>query len=115
MPAETFNLTGYYRLEQGTTYSLDIPVTVTETGEIYDMTSMTAAAKIRETHASTTSYAFTCTITVATGIINIAMTATETTAIAITSGVWDLELTSGTTVTRLAEGTVYISPEVTKT
>ncbi len=114
MPAGTFNLTGDYRIEQGSTFALTVTVT-TSAGAVYPLTAMTAAAKLRATAASTTSYAFTCAVAESTGVITVSMTATETAAIAITAGVWDLELTSGATVTRLLEGTVDITAEVTKT
>ena len=51
------------------------------------------------------------------GTIVVALTATETAAIDATpSGqyVYDLELVSGATVTRLVEGTFIVSPEVTR-
>ena len=115
MPAQTFNLTGDYRMQQGSTYSFTITITDSDTGAVYPLTGATAAAKIRETAASTTSFAFTCNVTEATGVITVSMTATETAAITIENGVWDIELTEGATVTRLCEGTVYIKPEVTKT
>jgi hypothetical protein len=51
------------------------------------------------------------------GTIVVALTATQTAAIDATpSGqyVYDLELVSGATVTRLVEGTFIVSPEVTR-
>ena len=51
------------------------------------------------------------------GTILVALTATQTAAIDATpSGqyVYDLELVSGSTVTRLVEGTFIVSPEVTR-
>ena len=48
------------------------------------------------------------------GTIELLASATETTAITATSGVYDLELVSGANVTRLLEGLVIISPEVTR-
>ena len=48
------------------------------------------------------------------GTIQLLASATQTTAIAATSGVYDLELVSGANVTRLLEGLVIISPEVTR-
>lgn len=48
------------------------------------------------------------------GTIQLLASATQTTAITATSGVYDLELVSGANVTRLLEGLVIISPEVTR-
>jgi hypothetical protein len=113
MPAGTFNLTGDYRIEQGATYSFTVTIT-TSAGAVYPLTGMTAAAILRETKATTAHTDFTCAVAESTGIITVSLTASETAAITITSGYWDLELTSGTTVTRLLEGTVEISQECTK-
>jgi len=49
----------------------------------------------------------------AAGTISISISATNTAAITAGNYVYDLELTSGTTVTRLLEGQFYVSPEVT--
>ena len=113
MPAGTFDLTDDFRIEQGSTFSFTITVT-DSVGAVYALTGATAAARLRETFASSTSSSFTCAVAELTGIITVSMTAAETAAITITSGVWDIELTEGSTVTRLLQGTVEISPEVTK-
>lgn len=113
MPAGTFNLTGDYRIEQGSTFSMTITIT-DENGAVYALTGATAAAILRETYASSAHTDFTCSVAESTGVITVSLTAAETAAITITSGVWDIELTEGTTVTRLLQGTVEISPEVTK-
>lgn len=47
------------------------------------------------------------------GTIQLNASATATAALS-GKGVYDLELISGSTVTRLIEGTVYFSPEVTR-
>jgi hypothetical protein len=113
MPAGTFNLTGDYRIEQGATYALTVGIT-DDNGAVYAMPTATAAAILRETKDAVAHTDFTCSINSTTGVITVSLTATETSAITITSGFWDLELTEGTTVTRLLEGTVEISQEVTK-
>ena len=113
MPAGTFNLTGDFRIEQGSTFSFTITVT-SDTGAVYPLTGATAAAILRETYSTTAHTDFTCAVAESTGVITVSLTAAETAAITITSGVWDIELTEGTTVTRLLQGTVEISPEVTK-
>jgi len=56
------------------------------------------------------------TITGAEGKIQLALTATETSALQITNGVYDLELTSPAPakVTRLIEGDITVTSEVTR-
>jgi hypothetical protein len=54
-------------------------------------------------------------ITGATGLINITITATQTTALLPDLYVYDLEITSGAgVVTRLIEGSAIVSAEVTR-
>ena len=116
MPAAKFNLTKQYRIEQGSTYSISFLVKDSD-GAVYDMSSGTAAAKIRETTDSSTSYSFTCDINTTLGKITASMTAAETALIiAFEDGVWDLELTEAdASIHRLLEGDVFVSREVTKT
>ena len=56
------------------------------------------------------------TITGPEGKIQLAMTESETSALQITNGVYDLELSSPTPVkvTRLLEGDITVTPEVTR-
>ena len=115
MPAQTLNLVGTYRVEQGADYQLDVTVNDVDTGLPYSLVGATAAAQIRETVAAVGNFAFTCTIDEATSVITVAMLAADTANIDIEEGFWDLELTEAdTTVTRLLQGTVDISPEVTR-
>lgn len=114
MPAGTLNLTGQNRVEQGATHTFTVTIT-NEDGSVYGMTGASAAAQIRETKSSATSYAYTCTINTTTGVITAIMANTITDDITFTSGFWDLELTEQSgRVIRLLEGTVEISLEVTK-
>lgn len=90
-----------------------------------DLTGYTGAAMIRKKYSSV-SPAATITVTFnatrATGSVALSLTNTQTSA--ITAGenvettasqyVWDLEFTIGSTVTRMLQGTVMISPEATK-
>ncbi len=51
----------------------------------------------------------------AAGTVDLGIAATDTAAMAWTSGVWDLEITHpGGDVSRLAEGSISVSPEVTR-
>lgn len=50
----------------------------------------------------------------AAGTITLSISATATAAITQSQGVYDLELVTGSTVTRLLEGAVTISKEVTR-
>jgi hypothetical protein len=90
-------------------------------GTAIDLTGYTAALQIRDTYAdSTTDLSLTSpsggiTITGATGTIAITATAVQTAAIAAGTYVYDLEITSsGGIVTRLIQGKISLSPQVTR-
>lgn len=111
---------------QGST--LSITCAVTQGGVAFDLTGYTMAGKIRRTFsASAALQAITCTITnAAGGLYTLSLTATETAALTInttetdtnkrdnTIGVYDVEITSGATITRIMQGTVTLSQEATK-
>lgn len=93
-----------------------------ESGALIDLTGFTARLQMRETVESSTPFLTLTTenggITLGdtAGTITLQATADATSAIVATSGVYDLELVAGNgiTVTRLIEGLVFISPEVTR-
>lgn len=93
-----------------------------ENGVPIDLTGFTARMHMRETMDSATPFLTLTTenggITLggAAGTIDILASATATSAITATAGVYDLELVASDTitVTRLLEGIVFISPEVTR-
>jgi len=90
-------------------------------GTAIDLTGYTAALQIRDTYAdSTTDLSLTSpsggiTITAATGTIAVTATAAQTGAIAAGNYVYDLEITSAAgVVTRLVQGKISLSPQVTR-
>ncbi len=93
-----------------------------ENGIAIDLTGFTARLHMRDTLEATTPFLTLTTenggITLggAAGTVDLLASATATSAISATSGVYDLELVAGdgVTVTRLLEGLVTISPEVTR-
>ena len=112
MAAGTYNFT----LEQGSTFSRQI--TVQEDGTALNLTGYTARMQMRSTHDSST-IALTYTSTIASpasnGIVNLSATATQSAAIEEGIYVYDLEIeSSGGVVTRLMEGKVTVTPEVTR-
>jgi len=114
MPAQVLNLVGEYKVEQGADFILTITVNDT-LGAPYSLVGASAAAQIRETVDAVPKIAFTCSINEVTSVITISLTAVQTAGITYATGVWDCELTElGGVVTRLLEGDVDISPEVTR-
>jgi hypothetical protein len=116
MAAETHNIT----IEQGATFRLNL-VWKDSGGTPINLTGYTARMQVRRKHTSPDPPLLTFTtengaITLggALGTIAIVGLATLTDDVDIKSGVYDLELVSGTEVTRLIEGAVTITPEVTR-
>ena len=105
-------------LDKGATFSSDVTVTDTD-GTAFDLTGYTAAAKMALGYASTrTRVTLTTTINgdPTTGIITISLTADQTKTLeAPARYVYDVEITktSDSTVTRVIEGIITVSPDVT--
>jgi hypothetical protein len=111
MAAGTYNFT----LEQGSTFSRVI--TVQENSAAMDLSGYTARMQMRSTHdSSTVTLSFTASVTDATGgQITLSSSATTTAGIEEGIYVYDLEIESSAgTVTRLMEGQVTVTPEVTR-
>jgi hypothetical protein len=94
-------------------------LTITEEGAPKNLTGYSGRAQIRSTHtASSVAASFTCTIVGAAtaGVMKLALLAATTTAMAPGVYVYDLEIFTGSdaVVKRLIEGTVTLSPEVTR-
>ena len=111
MSAGTYN----FILEQGATFNRQL--TVKDDGSVMNLTGYSVASKMRSTHDSSTVVGtFTCTISNASGgIITMSMPASTTAAIEEAIYVYDIEITSpSSVVTRLMQGTVTVNPEVTR-
>jgi len=107
-------------IQQGATYSITATWAGSD-GNLVNLTGYTARLQIRESYAATTTLisltnASGITLGGAAGTIAITITAAQTTALSAPGfGVYDLELVSaGGVVTRLLEGDVTISAEVTR-
>ena len=105
------------RIDQGTTFTTDVTVK-DNAGDAFDLTGYTASAKMAKGYASTkTRVTMTATVTSAsTGVITLSMTADETNALdAPARYVFDVEIlrTNDSTITRVIEGIITVSPSVT--
>tara|TARA_B100000085_G_C18089302_1_gene328389 strand:- start:116 stop:454 length:339 start_codon:yes stop_codon:yes gene_type:complete len=103
-------------IDQGATFSSDVTVKDAN-GNAFDLTGYTAEAKMAKGYNSTrtrTSITSTINADPTTGIVTLSLTATATAALdAPARYVYDLEITSGATVTRVIEGIINIRPNVT--
>jgi hypothetical protein len=116
MPAGNYDI----YIEQGATLSLPI-IWKDSDGNVINITGYTARMQVRQTRPSTTVLLSATTengklvIDGSNGKVTISLSATDTSAITWLTGVYDLELASpGGVVTRLIEGSVTVSQEVTR-
>lgn len=115
-------MAGYYdiAIDQGATYRQEF-IWKDSNNDVIDLTGYTARMQIRRKkssdsfeHEATTENGGIA-ITALTGSVVVTISATDTAAFEFTKGVYDIELVSGTgVVTRLLEGSVEVSPEVTR-
>jgi DUF4097 and DUF4098 domain-containing protein YvlB len=101
-------------IDQGANYSTSIDVT-DDAGDPVDLTGYTGAAQMRKHYTSTNAHSFTVSIANASGVVTLSMNAAVTGNISPGRYVYDCELTDGDgTVSRLIEGIVTITPQVTR-
>ena len=80
-----------------------------------NLSGYSVAAQIRKSHQSTSSVAFTASVSDASAEITISLTPTQTTALEQGRYVYDVLITaSGGTKTRVVEGQVTVNPSVTR-
>ena len=117
MPAAIYDIPA---IEQGADFFLDLTYK-DDTGAPVDLTGYSARMQIREEISSPTalvsisSASGEITLGGITGTISIHIPATTTAALSFNTGKYDLELEdSAGVVTRLIQGSVTLSPEVTR-
>lgn len=102
-------------IDQGSTYSTTLTLT-DEDGEALDLTNNTAQAQIRKSYSSLTYTSFTTSVNVAAGTVLLSLTAAQTSNLVAGRYVYDVELTDtvANSVTRIVEGIVTVTPQVTR-
>ena len=101
-------------IDQGTTFSTDLTLT-DEYGDILDLTGYTANSQMRKWYTSSNAAAtFTASVNVSTATVTLSLTSNQTSNIASGRYVYDVEITNGTTTSRISEGIVTVTPQVTR-
>lgn len=102
------------QIDQGTHFSTTIDVT-DDDGNIVNLTGYTGAAQMRKHYTSSSQTAFTVLISPLLGEVTLSMNAATTGTITAGRYVYDCELASSSNVvSRLIEGIVSVSPQVTR-
>lgn len=101
-------------IDQGSDYELKVNVENINNVSA-NLVGYTATAQMRKYHTSSRYYTFNTEVDAANGIVTLAMTANTTTKITPGRYLYDCELKSEDgVVTRLIEGIVTITPQITK-
>jgi hypothetical protein len=100
-------------VDQGTTFTTTITVT-DDDGNALDLSGYTGAAQIRKHYSSSNSVNFSVSINSGTGEVTLSLTANATANLTAGRYVYDCELTNSGTVSRILEGIVTVSPQVTR-
>ena len=102
-------------IDQGATFTTTVTVSDAN-GDAVSLSGYSVAAQIRKSHLSSTSTAFTASISNASaGEITISLTDSQTTSLEAGRYVYDVLITaSGGTKTRVVEGQVTVNPSVTR-
>ena len=102
-------------IDQGADFTTTVTVTDSN-GDAVSLVGYSAAAQIRKSHSSSTSTAFTSSISNASGgEITITLSDTQTAALEAGRYVYDVLITaSGGDKTRVVEGQVTVNPSVTR-
>jgi hypothetical protein len=101
-------------IDQGSTYSTDLELT-DDNGDPLVLSGYTANSQIRKWYTSSNAAAsFTTSINVESATITLTLTANQTSNLVAGRYVYDVELTSGSEVSRIVEGIVTVTPQVTR-
>lgn len=100
-------------IDQGSSFSVTITID-NENDEPIDLTGYTGVSDIRKHYTSSTSTPFTVVVS-SSGTVTLSLTATQSAGLVAGRYVYDVELTSsGGAVTRVVEGIVTVTPQVTR-
>lgn len=102
-------------IDQGSTFSLSIELS-DELGNALNLTGYTIAAQLRKSYGSTSYTAFTTSAgnTPANGVLTLSLTSTQTSALRAGRYVYDIEIQNADGTTRVLEGIITVTPEVTR-
>jgi hypothetical protein len=102
-------------VDAGSNYSNIITVAASN-GQSIDLTGYSVASQMRKSYQSSTAYNFTASVySAASGKVRLQLTDIQSAAIPAGRWLYDVEITSPTgTKTRVVEGIVTVSPQITQ-
>lgn len=101
-------------IDQGSTFSTDLTLT-DENGDPLTLSGYTANSQIRRWYTSSNvSAEFSTSIEVNTAVITLSLTANQTSNLVFGRYVYDVEISDGYEISRIVEGVVTVTPQVTR-
>ena len=101
-------------IDQGSTFSTDLNLT-DENGDALSLSGYSANSQIRKWYTSSNvSATFTAAVNTSSAVITLSLTANQTSNLDSGRYVYDVEITDGSTVSRIVEGIVTVTPQVTR-
>lgn len=101
-------------IDQGSTFSTDLNLT-DENGDPLQLLGYTANSQVRKWYTSTNAAAtFTTEIDSNTGVVTLSLTANQTSNLVAGRYVYDVELNDGSVISRIVEGIITVTPQVTR-
>lgn len=100
-------------IDQGATFSTDLTLS-DENGDALNLSGYTANSQIRKWYTSTNAISFSTAINVDSGVISLTLTANQTASLSSGRYVYDVEITNGSTISRVVEGIITVTPNVTR-
>jgi hypothetical protein len=101
-------------IDQGSTFSADLTLT-DENGDTLLLAGYTANSQMRKWYTSSNpSATFTTAVNAELGVITLSLTANQTSNLVAGRYVYDVEINDGAEISRIVEGIVTVTPQVTR-
>ena len=101
-------------IDQGATFSTDLNLT-DDNGDTIPLLGYSANSQIRKWYTSSTPAAtFSTNIDTGSGVITLSLTSDQTANLVAGRYVYDVEINNGVTTSRIVEGIVTVTPQVTR-
>lgn len=101
-------------IDQGSTFSADLNLT-DENGDALLLSGYTANSQMRKWYTSVNATAvFSASINVDSAVVTLSLSANQTSSITAGRYVYDVEISDGSSVSRIVEGIVTVTPQVTR-
>lgn len=100
-------------IDQGASFSTDLTLT-DENGDMLILSGYTANSQLRKWYTSSNATVFATSVNVDSGVISLSLTANQTASLASGRYVYDVEISDGSTISRVVEGIITVTPNVTR-